>query len=106
MDKIFRVELSGGNRRYCELDLPATNYEMLDTLERLQLKPGDKPNWEIIWSSEFHFLRVHLTGECDLYQLNALSTRLGQMNSSDKIAFEGLFNMEVAKKYGPILLDF
>mgnify|MGYP003299844401 CR=1 FL=1 len=102
MDKIFRVELSGGNRRYCELDLPATNYEMFDALERLQLKPGDKPDWEIIWSSEFHFLRVHLTGECDLYQLNALSTRLGQMNSSDKIAFEGLFNMEVAKKYGPI----
>ena len=102
MDKIFRVELSGGNRRYCELDLPATNYEMFDALERLQLKHGDKPDWEIIWSSGFHFLRVHLTGECDLYQLNALSTRLGQMNSRDKIAFEGLFNMEVAKKYGPI----
>ena len=102
MDKVFRVELSGGNRRYCELDLPATTYEMLDTLERLQLKPGDKPDWEIIWSSGFHFLRVHLAGECDLYQLNALATRLGQMNSSDKIAFEGLFNMEVAKKYGPI----
>lgn len=102
MDKVFRVELSGGNRRYCDLDLPATNYEMLDALERLQLKPGDKPDWEIIWSSGFHFLRVHLAGECDLYQLNALATRLGQMNSSDKIAFEGLFNMEVAKKYGPI----
>ena len=102
MDKVFRVELSGGNRRYCELDLPATNYEMLDALERLQLKPGDKPDWEIIWSSGFHFLRVHLAGECDLYQLNALTTRLGQMNSGDKIAFEGLFNMEVAKKYGPI----
>lgn len=84
------------------MDLPATNYEMLDALERLQLKPGDKPDWEIIWSSGFHFLRVHLAGECDLYQLNALATRLGQMNSSDKIAFEGLFNMEVAKKYGPI----
>ena len=42
MDKVFRVELSGGNRRYCELDLPATNYELLDALERLQRKPGDK----------------------------------------------------------------
>lgn len=102
MDKVFRVELSGGSRRYCELDLPATNYEMLDTLERLQLNPGDKPDWEIIWGSGFHFLHVHLSGECDLYQLNALATRLGQMNSSDRIAFEGLFNMEVAKKYGPI----
>ena len=102
MDKVFRVELAGGNRRYCELDLPATAYEMLDALERLQLKPGDKPEWEIIEHTGFQFLHVHLTGECDLYQLNALATRLGQMNSSDRIAFEGLFNMEVAKKYGPI----
>lgn len=102
MDKVLRVELAGGNRRYCELDLPATAYEMLDALERLQLKPGDKPEWEIIEHTGFQFLHVHLTGECDLYQLNALATRLGQMNSSDRIAFEGLFNMEVAKKYGPI----
>ena len=102
MDKVLRVELAGGNRRYCKLDLPATAYEMLDALERLQLKPGDKPEWEIIEHTGFQFLHVHLTGECDLYQLNALATRLGQMNSSDRIAFEGLFNMEVAKKYGPI----
>ena len=102
MDKVFRVELSGGNRRYSELDLPATSYELLDALERLQRKPGDKPEWEIIEHTGFQFLHVHLTGECDLYQLNALATRLGQMTSSDKIAFEGLFNMEVAKKYGPI----
>ena len=102
MDKVFRVELSGGNRRYCELDLPATSYELLDALERLQRKPGDKPEWEIIEHTGFQFLHVHLTGECDLYQLNALATRLSQMTSSDKIAFEGLFNMEVAKKYGPI----
>lgn len=102
MDKVFRVELSGGNQRYCELDLPATDYELLDALERLQLKPGDKPDWEIIAHTNFQFLHAHLTGECDLYQLNALATRLSQMDSRDKIAFEGLFNMEVAKKYGPI----
>ena len=102
MDKVFRVELSGGNRRYCELDLPATTYEMLDALERLQLKPGDKPEWEIIEHTSFQFLHVHLTGECDLYQLNTLAARLSQMNNSEKIAFEGLFTLEVAKKYGPI----
>ena len=27
---------------------------------------------------------------------------LGQMNGREKTAFEGLFNMEVSKKYGPI----
>ena len=102
MDKVFRVELSGDNRRYCELDLPATDYELLDALERLQLRPGDKPGWEFIEHTDFQFLHAHLTNECDLYQLNALATRLAQMDSRDKIAFEGLFNMEVDKKYGPI----
>lgn len=96
------MELVGGNRRYCELDLPATNYELLDALDRLQLHPGDKPKWEIIEHTSFQFLHVHLTGECNLYQLNALSTRLSQMNHREQIAFEGLFSMEVAKKYGPI----
>lgn len=105
MDKVFRVELSGGKSRYCELDLPATDYELLDALERLQMKPGDKPGWEFIEHTSFQFLHVHLTNECDLYQLNALATRLGQLDSRDKIAFEGLFNMEVDKKYGPISIS-
>lgn len=102
MDKVFSVELSGGKSRYCELDLPATDYEILDALERLQMKLGDKPGWEITEHNGFGFLHVHLVGECDLYQLNALATRLSQMDSRDKIAFEGLLNMEVDKKYGPI----
>ena len=105
MDKVFRVELSGDDRRYCELDLPATDYELLDALARLQLRPGDKPGWEFIEHTNFQFLHAHLTNECDLYQLNALATRLGQMDSRDKIAFEGLFNMEVDKKYGPISIS-
>ena len=105
MDKVFRVELSGGKSRYCELDLPATDYEILDALERLQMKLGDKPGWEITEHNGFGFLHAHLVGECDLYQLNALATRLGQLDSRDKIAFEGLFNMEVDKKYGPISIS-
>ena len=33
MNKLFGVELSGGSGRYCELDLPATDYELLDALD-------------------------------------------------------------------------
>lgn len=102
MDKVFTVELANDKRRYCELELPASPYELLDALEKLQMKPGEQPRWEIIEHTSFHYLQVHLDGECDLYQLNALATRLGEMNSSDKIAFKGLFNMEIEKKYGPI----
>lgn len=104
MDKVFRVELATDKRRYCELELPATAYELLDALEKLQMTPGEKPEWEIIEDHKFHFLDVHLSGECDLYQLNALATRLSELTSTDRIAFEGLFNQEVAKKYGPITI--
>lgn len=104
MDKVFNVELSSDNRRYCELELPATPYELLDALEKLQMKPGDQPRWEFIENNRFHFLHVHLTDECDLYQLNALATRLGELDSSGRIAFEGLFNQELAKKNGPITI--
>lgn len=104
MDKIFTVELANDKRRYCELELPATPYEFLDALEKLQMKPGEKPRWEFIENNQFHFLHVHLTDECDLYQLNALATRLGEMDGTDRIAFEGLFNQELDKKYGPITI--
>ena len=69
---------------------------------RMRLTLGDKPRWEFLEHHSFQFLHVHLTHECDLYQLNALATCLGQMNGREKTAFEGLFNMEVSKKYGPI----
>ena len=102
MDKVFRVELSGNKDRCCELELPATYYSLLDALDKLQMAPGDKPRWEFLEHHSFPFLHVHLAHECDLYQLNALATVLGQMNGRERTAFEGLFNMEVAKKYGPI----
>ena len=104
MDKVFTIELANDRRRYCELELPATPYELLDALDKLEMRPGDKPRWEFIQNTQFHYLHVHLTDECDLYQLNALATRLGELNSTGRIAFEGLFNQELAKKDGPITI--
>ena len=103
MDKVFRVELFGEKtNRWCELELPATYYGLLDALDKLQMTLGEKPRWEFLEHHGFVFLQDHLAHECDLYQLNALATCMGQMNGREKTAFEGLFNMEVAKKYGPI----
>ena len=103
MDKVFRVELFGEKtNRWCELELPSTYYGLLDALDKLQMTLGEKPRWEFLEHHGFVFLQDHLAHECDLYQLNALATCLGQMNGREKTAFEGLFNMEVAKKYGPI----
>lgn len=105
MDKVFTVELATDQHRYCELELPATPYELLDALEKLQMKPGDQPRWEFIENTQFYFLHVHLTDECDLYQLNALATRLGELDGNGRIAFEGLFNQELARKNGPITIE-
>ena len=103
MNEVFRVELFGGKTdRWCDLELPASYYGLQDALDKLQMSLGDKPRWEFIERSGFQFLHAHLAHKCDLYQLNALATCLGKMNGRERTAFEGLFNMEAAKKYGPI----
>ena len=41
MDKVFRVELFGEKtNRWCELELPATYYGLLDALDKLQMTLG------------------------------------------------------------------
>ncbi len=102
MSDVFRVELSGKNGIYCDLDLPASDYALLDALERLQMKPGDRPRWEITGYSGFNFLHPHLADECDLYQLNALARRLGELDNSGKTAFEALLVSEAAEVNGLI----
>lgn len=105
MNKVFQVVLSGRNGQSCELGLPAMPYEFLDALELLQMPIGGKPDWEIIEHTDFQYLHAHLTGECDLYQLNALADRLARLDERQKAAFEGLFQVEVSKKYGPIQIS-
>ena len=50
MDKIFRIRayrsLNGASLE-AELDLPATDYELLDLMERLQAKDADQIDLEI-----------------------------------------------------------
>ena len=102
MDKVFTVELSGGNGRYCELDVPATDYELLDALDLLQMTPSDRPDWEIIGHTEFRYLHAFLSNECSLYELNSLARKLGTMDQHDRTAFEGLFKMALDRRDGPM----
>ena len=80
MDKVFGVELLNGKGQHCSLWLPATDYELLDALERLRMDPGGKPDWEIIEYSCFEYLHEYLGSEYSLYELNELSRRLGSMD--------------------------
>ena len=101
MNKVFGVELSNSKGRYCELDLPATDYELLDALEKLQMKPGEEPDWEITEHTYFQYLQTYLDGECDLYQFNELARRLEKMNIEEQGCFEGLFHVALYERFGP-----
>ena len=113
MSKIFSVYASNGLHNYVELYLPASDYEMLDLMERLRLEPGKPPYLEILEYNTFEFLEKCIAELPDVRQLNALAGKLSEINETDvrgMAAFEGLVGMETRKKALPIsvsrLIDF
>ena len=112
MDKIFRVYASHGPNNYAELDLPASDYEMLDLMDRLRLEPGQAPHLEILkCSEEYEYLNKCIHDQPDVYQLNTLARKLSEFTSThDMAAFEGLVGKEMEAGAVPIglpkLIDF
>ena len=102
MANIFEVELSDGKRHSTWLTLPATDYQLLDALERLHMDTAAQPNWEICKHHGFEDLHVFVTNECSIYELNALARKLDGMDSADLAAFEGLFKTALARREGPM----
>lgn len=104
MHRVFTVELVGKNRLCCELDLPAAPYQLLGALDKLKMSPGDKPSWEICEYHDFEYLAPFLDGAGSLYELNALSGRLAELDDRASTAFQGLLQMESNKRDGGILI--
>lgn len=102
MADIFEVELSDGEKNYAYLTLPATDYQLLDALERLRMDTSAQPNWEICKHNGFEYLHVFVTNECSIYELNALARKLSNMDGADLAAFEGMFNTALARREGPM----
>lgn len=46
MDKVFHVYAANSSDRDAELDLPASDYKLLDLVERLRLEPGELHTWK------------------------------------------------------------
>jgi len=101
VDKVFLVELGGAPGRYCELELPASDYELLDAMDLLGLKPEEQPRWEVLEHHGFEYLQPYLYPPCTLYEANALARELSAMTPDRQTAFEGLFRMALAEKSGP-----
>lgn len=112
MAKVFHVYASQGRDNCAELDLPASDYEMLDLMERLRLEPGKLPYAEVLKiREEYDYLDKCICEQPDIYQLNALARKLSEFTSVlDMAAFEGMVGVEMRKGSVPIevpkLIDF
>ena len=106
MDKtIFSIYLGNpDNDNGTPLDLPAKPWAMRDALEKLRLREGQEPYWQVEDLGRYDFLAIHLD-KCDLYQFNALAEQLSTFNEADAIAFEGLVQMESDKLTIQRMLD-
>ncbi len=98
MDKVvFSVYLGNpDNDNGTTLDLPARPWAMRDALEKLRLREGQEPYWQVENLGRYDFLEFHLD-KCGLYHFNALAEQLSTFNEADAIAFEGLAQMESDK---------
>ena len=101
--KIFGVYLAKdgvpNNESYAKLDLPASPWEVVDTLDKVRLNEGEQLYMEIEDYYAFEYLAPHLNGlEISLNELNDLAALLSALDEVQEVAFEGLFSMEVQKK--------
>ena len=99
MDKIFHIRTFSspdGGYREVELDLPATDYELLDAMEQLRLEDGKHPYLEFHAVEEYDYLNERIQ-ETDLFRLNALAKRLAELDTRGMAVFEGLVCMDIQK---------
>ena len=78
MDKVFHIRTFSSPNGACqevELDLPATDYELLDAMEQLRLEDGKHPYLEFHAVEEYDYLNERIQ-ETDIFPLNALAKRL------------------------------
>lgn len=112
MHDICRVYAANGENSFMELDLPATDYEMLDMMERLHLEDGKLPYLEVLkFREEYDYLERCLHEQPDIYQLNTLAKKLSEFTSVQEMAaFEGLVGKEIGNRAVtielPRLIDF
>lgn len=89
MGNLFYVEV-GINGKYTEINLPATDYEMLDMLEKLKADQTDKIKWEIL---DDEVTGNFLVEKGTIFELNILARRIAEMKPTDIPAFVALTEM-------------
>ena len=100
MHDVCRVYVANSENSFMELDLPATDYELLDMMERLHLEDGKLPYLEVLkFREECDYLERCVHEQPDIYQLNALARKLSEFTSVQEMAaFEGLVGKEIGNR--------
>lgn len=99
MNKVFAVEICNKDQE-AELQLPATDYQLLDIIERLEIIEEVKPSVCIYQYGEgFDNLKDAMEHDnLDLFELNALAQRLSQFELEDMIAFHALVSTRLEQR--------
>lgn len=103
-DRIFLVEITNGQGLYTEVKLPATDYEILDALDRVNLSVEDDPNCTIYRYAEYGLLGSVTDANKKLFQTNALARKLSEFNEVEAVCFEGLVRMDIERNEGAVAL--
>jgi hypothetical protein len=104
--KIFKIELSrwnpSGANPSAGITLPATPYELADTLERAGIT-GDTVSSAEVLSCKLDYLPQFITPDANLHELNHLARRLSALSEWELDCFEGMVMMDaVQTQYAPI----
>lgn len=103
MDKVFKVEIYN-ERLAIDLWFPATGYQLLDAIGKLNNGNSASPSVEIIrYADNFQNLSdVMEKDKLNLFELNALAQRLSQFELEDEIAFHALVLTRLEREGGNI----
>lgn len=95
-----------GSNTSATIVLPATPYELLDTLDRARVTDGRVIYSTEILSCELDYLPQFLSPNSNLYELNHLCRRLVSLGNWELDCFEGMVMMDAVQTgYSPIPVD-
>ena len=102
---LFLAELTDGAGNCCELELPASDYQVLDAMERLGGGSAGFPDCTVVHYYDYSFLAPVLEKQKSLCAFNTLAEKLAELDPIQATVFEGLVTMESQKHTGPIKLE-
>ncbi len=110
MDKKFELIISRpgsfGANTSATLALPATPYELADTLDKARVTDEKVIHSIEILSCELDYLPQFLSPSTNLYELNHLAHRLSALSQWELDCFEGMVMMDtIQTNYAPIAVE-